>query len=250
MSNTLTTVFTGCYKIISPLHNYDKESSTEDVIIIITSPYDGIVYIVVNSTNNKLIVRKQLACLDDIKNKIIQAYPQVRRDDLVIDAVFGIHNTSNNSKITTVFIVIKHICTLKNYMIQLDINNHKTNNINITGLSKFFDTNNVYFDTTITTNTTINDTKTINDTDAYITFVAAGDNNSLSSADIEGVRVLVTDNEKEEFMNGANILLPDQIYPIVDVWSTIHRKFFKLTEDTNKIRLNFSTGLGFIGFDI
>jgi len=249
MNNQLATIFTGTYRIISPLHHYNNDA-TEDVVIIITAPYDGINYIAINNINNTVISRVSLPCMDKLKDTILENDSSITRNDLSITSVFGIYNSSIsvNIKIATVFFVLVNMHTLENYLVQVDVTNHDPNNLIITPITKFFNSNNVYFDTTVTTNVTVNDYTNVSEIDAYITFVDAGPTNTLSSASIEGIRILVSDAEKQLFAVGNNIVLPDTIYPLVDIWSNQHRQFFQLTEDTEKIKLNFSTGLGFIGF--
>ena len=50
------------------------------------------------------------------------------------------------------------------------------------------------------------------------------------------------------YMNKFNISIPDNSIPYLDSDFKSSRIFFKLTDDTEKVKFNFSTGLGFIKF--
>ena len=58
----------------------------------------------------------------------------------------------------------------------------------------------------------------------------------------------MSDTEKTEFQTNTGNILPSITTPIVDIWSSQYKQFFQLTADTSAVKLNFSTGLGFIGF--
>lgn len=249
MKDNIITIHTGPFKIAKPLHHYNETNIIDDVIIIVDSFYDNLYYINVDSVKNTLIKKISLTCTHKIKKEVTSIYPDIKLAHLNIETIMGIYDTSVSSyKKTCIFVVLVHNITKKNYIVQLDMLNHDKESLKIKGIQKYYNTDNTYFDTLITTNVLINDTKSIRDTDVYITYMNKNTQNNSSNYNIEGIRVLYTDEEKEEYVQLHDLTLSTSIYPIIDEWSVSNRSFFVVTEDVEKVQLNFSTGVGFINF--
>jgi len=245
----LNLIFTGAYKILSPLHHYDKANTNEDVIIVVTQPYDTIYYVAINNSTEDVIIRQTVRCKDAIKKAILTEYPEIVYSYLYIDNVFGVYSYIDEYKIATIFLILKHKYTNNSFVVQLDIVNNNPENFRIKGILELYNKTHMYFDTSVSTNTVVTDYKETNNTDAYIAYINMDNRTEINSANIEGIHLLVTKDEKLEFSQKNNIEIPDEIYPLLNTWDLHSRIFFKLTEDTKKIKFNFSTGLGFIKFE-
>ena len=112
-----------------------------------------------------------------------------------------------------------------------------------------FNKKHVYFDTVVTNNTTINDFKSLTNTDAYLTYINMDNKETLSMSNVEGILILVTTLEKEEYTTKYSLDALNLDYAYLDSLLRVPRIFFKLTDDTTKIKFNFSTGLGFLKFE-
>lgn len=251
MKQKLTPIFTGTTKVVAPLHLYNNNvNNKQDVIIVVSTPYDVIRYIVVDNINEEVVYDEPLMCLDTIKNNIIKNFTNITNNDIYIQSVFGLSNLSNSTPYTSLFIMLKNKVNVNRYLVQINITNHDTTNLDIQYIETHIGVQNIYMDVLVQHNVLISDFKSNDDIDVYITYINIEDNDgNLAAANIEGLRLLVTDNEKQEFMDSCSIVLPSTIYPIVDIWTQDHHALFKLTDDTNKVQFNFSTGVGFLGFD-
>lgn len=245
----LTTIFTGSYKIISPLHHYDKANATEDVVVIVAKPYDTLYYISIDNKKNSVILRKNMACVDRVKNVVMASDTSIRRRALTIDNVFGVYSYQGIDKVATIFVLLKNIKIETNYLVQINVLNDDVNSLEVIGIPELYNKKHIYFDTNVTSNVIVTDTKTTTDVDAFIAYINMDVNQSLRSADVEGLQILMNDEEKSYIAEKQNVTIPTTRFPVLDIWSPLYRKFFRLPEDTNKIKFNFSTGLGFIGFD-
>lgn len=248
MIDKLTPLFTGAHKILSPLHHYDVNTSNEDVVVIVSEPYESIYYIVVDNKYSTVLLRKPLNCTNRIKKAVIGMFPKILPDELSIDSVFGVYSYVNKVPQTCIFIVLIRKHTTRKFLVQVDIINNDISDLRITGIEKYSNNYYMYFDTLVTLNVIVNDYTTTKNTDVYITYLPMDVTKNPASLNIEGVQVLMNDDDKYDFTLRTNVELPQHKYPIVDTWSDNNRKFFKLTEDTTHIKMNFSTGVGFIGF--
>ena len=131
---------------------------------------------------------------------------------------------------------------------QVDILKNDIKTIRVNRIEKYCANYYTYFDTSVTPNIEVTDYTTTKNIDVYITYIATDVSGEIASKYIEGVLVIVTQEDKDEFSAKHGIELPQDDYPVLDIWTKTTRKFFKLTDDVDRLKLNFSTGVGFMSF--
>ena len=250
MTTTLTPIFSGTPKIIAPIHKYNAKDTAQDVIVIVDGTYDVVHYIVMDNVFETIISRDRLTIIGALKQNIADNFKDTTADMLVIQNVFGVHNTNNIDVYTTLFLEIKHKFKNRRYLVQLNITDNDVTTAETLLVETHMSTENIYMNTFIRDNVFINDYKTINTTDAYIAYINVDgiEGTDIANAGIQGLRLLVTDEEKADFVQTMGITIPETVFPVVDIWSEDAFTFFNLTADTIDVKFNFSTGLGFLKF--
>ena len=166
MKENITAIYTGGFKFVSPLHHYDETASTEDVVIVVSDPYESIFYIAIDNKQNKVLVRESLACTTRLKKAVTDVLPLIDPAYLSIESIFGIYDAVTRPyKRACIFVVLAHKQTLRNYLVQVNVINHDVDDVHVIGAPKYYDVTNTYFDSLVTTNVIVNDVKSIKDTD-------------------------------------------------------------------------------------
>jgi hypothetical protein len=251
--SSLLALYSGDVSYSLHLHHYNVDNYDRDVIIIMNDS-GQLNYIVVDRTKEKIIHKKSLPYLSKITNLLTKIFPALTKNALVLDKICGVYDDKDTGpfELVTLFFIMRNSYLNTNYVVQMNISNHDTKNTQLILIENHLNTKNVYLDMLVKDNVVYNDISTIKTTNTYLMFVdvAHSITGSIRNAHIKGLRLLVTDAEKEEFKsNFPDIELIDTYHPIVDIWSKQQIIFMQLTEDSKRLSFNFSTGMGFIEFE-
>ena len=251
MSDIMIPLFSGDAKFITHLHVYKDENPDQDLVLI--SNKQGILsYYLLDRIKVSIVKRKPFPYLSKVKNLIQEKYPYVSTQNTELIKVIGLFDKFTNPIPTvTVFLIMYNSSYDVNFIVQVNILNHDIQNAEYILLESYQESKNQYMDLLVKENVLITDTQKIADYHAYIMFVnTQNNNNKMGGAYVEGLRVLVSNEEKAEFKEHFPLLdMPYTLFPVVDIWTERNHKFVQLPINTVQTSFSFSTGLGYLKFE-
>lgn len=246
--NKMIPLFSGDVKQINHLHIYKDDNPAEDLVLVVNQD-DIITYYLLDRVNVKILKRKPLPYLSKVTQLLKSYYPYISSYNISLLKVFGLFDKKTNPvPVCTIYFIMYNYNYDENFIVQMNIKNHDTINAEFILVNKYRRSKNQYLDLLVKQNVLINDYQKIADVHSYIMFINVQDA-AINGSYIEGLRMLVSYEEKQEFKeHNPTIEFPDSMFPVIDEWSVLNTKFIQLPHDTERVSFSFSTGLGYIKF--
>lgn len=242
-------LYSGEVKFINHLHLYKDDNPVEDIMIICDSR-DALIYCAMDRINFKIKVRTSFPYSTKLTALLSESFPHITFDSFKINKIMGLYDKNSSvANLSTVFFVVDVPAMQEKHLVQANIRNHDPKNAEFLLVEGHQRTKYIYLDMLVKKQVLINDTSSSTDIDTFLMYIKTTDPSKVANMYVEGVKLLVRQDEIVEFKtHHPDVTLPTTMFPIVDVWSKNNIKFFQLTQDTSKVKFNFSTGLGFLDF--
>lgn len=244
-------LFSTPLKSIISIHKHGKFTYDfpYDLIAVVTI-HDVVQVIVVDKINFNVKTRFTVHFYSRSLELIKQVDPTV--SSIVLNNIHGFWHLMNNRVSLTLFLEVKDpsdrtwILTWTAYDILSD---NPTQRTYLRLSSKFSGFYKLIVGVMIKANYVYSDTKSIDSDDTYIVYIDMEDGtSSIAGKIVYGTRVLVTTEEKLEFQRKNNVEVPLSIGPIVDDWTERDEVLYKLPDDAEQVKFDFSNGLAYVRF--
>lgn len=250
MSTSMIPLFSGDAKFITHMHVYKDDNPDQDLVLI--ANMQGILsYYLLDRIKVSIVKRKPFPYISKVSNLLKEHYPYVSIQNTELLKVMGLFDkTTNPVPTATIFLIMHNKMYDVNFIVQVNILNHNVQNAEYILVDKYRESKNQYMDLLVKENVLITDTQKIADYHSYIMFINTQGNGKIGGCYVEGLRIMVSNEEKLEFkQNFPSIDLPHTLFPIVDVWADRNAKFVQLPHNTVQTSFSFSTGLGYLKFE-
>ena len=244
MADTLLDLHSGSIKLYSTISHYDHDYVTYDLVTVVNS-YNQLLMYVVNRSKVTLHKKISIPYLSSTIELLKPDFPFVSQTTVELNQVFGMYDDAKNH--VTLFLQLYHRLQKTIFLIQVDMDNFDISTINILPVENLCHSKKIVLGIMSKKDMTFTDAKIISIRDTYIMIVNTDDPAVIGGKSVEGIRVLMTDEEKQEFSNKfTNITLPDTKNPVVDIWNEQRYRFYNLPKDTTTINVSFSTGMAVV----
>jgi len=245
MSNLLP-IYSGNIDDVTPLHQYDVNDIRHDVLLLRTNG-NQLTYIVINRSNDTIVKRSSLPYSTKVLSILQEEVSSNFEYSIMqLDKTMGFIRNVSISNYVTLFLIIKHKLNNDKYIFQINIRNHNIANATLQLIDKFIGVPNEYIEVMIKKNVIFTDTVSVEDIQTHIMYIDS-ELSIRNTNNIKGLRVMVSNAEKEEYATLHNLEEPlDTTFPVVDTLTTKHFIYMQLPEGTTKAKFNFSTGMGFV----
>jgi hypothetical protein len=238
-------IITANIKFFHPLHLYQNAPEYNLDALVIGEKNDRLMYVVLDRNSEAVLTRHAIPYKSATTRLFNTYFPEMDQTDTTLVHAFGFYRVYDDKNLATIFIVQQHRASRRYYLAQCNILDHDTSDFELMAISKYLDVEIKFIDVMIRKSSIYTDTKSVSDYDTYIMSTSA---NAKGRECVDGIRVLVTDEDKVEFAEVNNCTLLPTDFPIVDQWTDDRFKFYDLPEHVQEHAFNFSTGMGLIRF--
>jgi len=230
-------IVSGRIQSFSFFHNYTEILGMDRVLIHLED--NKLIYVKIDPDSHAILERKSIL----YKNKLVQALLPFRgllaNAKLVPLKITGVHFDSYD----VIFVIFENTESNEQFLTQINTDDDFESAEVI--VVDPFPEHKEFVNVSVNQNIAFTDYKRTTNIDIYIVYI---DYVEKKAPEIRGMRVVVTEDEKDELKDCIDLDFPYTKYPVIDKWSEKDILFSKLPQDTTDVKIDFSTGLSFLKF--
>jgi len=235
---TIIPILSGDIKSFAFFHNYVSTSNQDRVLVQLED--SKLIMLKIDSSLYKITRTRPVLYMTKLISELSKVGMNFRECNLFPETSCGVDFGTYHS----VFITLQDSFSKTRIMVQINTDD-EFQTVDVIPITSIFTETRKFINISVNKNIAFTDLKQTQDMDVYIIYI---DYIPKKEPEIKGIKIAVSQDEKDELRNFCSAELLDTKYPVVDVWTNEHILFTKLPQDVTDVKINFSTGLTFLKF--